>query len=337
MGSVIPLKKEIDNSYIELKKLVKDKLDQVNQRIKYKLASEINLIHQITNYHLNSGGKRIRPLLTLGSAKLCGYAEGNRDTNLAACVELIHNATLLHDDVIDNSDLRRGVKTSNVIWGNQSSILVGDYLLSRCFEMMVEDGSQEVLKLLSSTSSKIAQGEVSQLEYKGEIDVLEETYFKIINSKTAALFAAATRVGACITNKNGKEKDALESYGRNLGLAFQIADDALDYYSTNKIFGKEIGKDFYEGKVTLPAILLHQKANLGERIFLEKIFKKKNRSEKEFIQMQNLIKKYDSISDCFKRAEHFVNISYNALSIFNPSKEKSILQNLTSFSLERSF
>jgi len=326
MGSVIPLKKEIDNSYLELKKLVKDKLDQVNQRIKYKLASEINLIHKITNYHLNSGGKRIRPLLTLGSAKLCGYAEGNRDTNLAACIELIHNATLLHDDVIDNSDLRRGIKTSNAIWGNQSSILVGDYLLSRCFEMMVEDGSQEVLKLLSSTSSKIAQGEVSQLEYKSEIDVLEETYFKIINSKTAALFAAATRVGACITNKNRKEKDALESYGRNLGLAFQIADDALDYYSTNKIFGKEIGKDFYEGKVTLPAIFLHQKANLSERIFLEKIFKKKNRSEKEFIQMQNLIKKYDSISDCFKRAEHFVNISYNALSIFNPSKEKSILQ-----------
>ena len=337
MGSVIPLKKEIDNSYAELKKLVKDKLDQVNQRIKYKLASEINLIHKITNYHLKSGGKRIRPLLTLGSAKLCGYTEGDRDVNLAACVELIHNATLLHDDVIDNSDLRRGIKTPNVIWGNQSSILVGDYLLSRCFEMMVEDGSQEVLKLLSSTSSQIAQGEVSQLEYKSEIDVLEETYFKIINSKTAALFAAATRVGACITNKNRKEKDALESYGRNLGLAFQIADDALDYYSTNKIFGKEIGKDFYEGKVTLPAIFLHQKANLSERIFLEKIFKKKNRSEKEFIQMQNLIKKYDSISDCFKRAEHFVNISYNALNTFNPSKEKSILQNLTSFSLERSF
>ena len=337
MGSVIPLKKEIDNSYTELKNLVKDKLDQVNERIKHKLASEIDLIHKMTNYHLKSGGKRIRPLLTLGSAKLCGYTDGNRDINLAACVELIHNATLLHDDVIDNSDLRRGIKTSNAIWGNQSSILVGDYLLSRCFEMMVEDGNQEVLKLLSSTSSKIAQGEVSQLEYKGEIDVLEETYFKIINSKTAALFAAATRVGACITNKNRKEKDALESYGRNLGLAFQIADDALDYYSTNKKFGKEIGKDFYEGKVTLPAIFLHQKANLDERIFLKKIFKKKKRSEKEFIQMQSLLKKYDSISYCFEHAEHFINISYNALTIFRPSKEKSILQNLTSFSLERSF
>ena len=337
MGSIIPLKKEIDNSYLELKSLVGNKLDDVGHQIKYKLASEINLIHQMTSYHLKSGGKRIRPLLTLGSAKLCGYANGNRDVNLAACVELIHNATLLHDDVIDNSDLRRGIKTSNTIWGNQSSILVGDYLFSRCFEMMVEDGSQEILKLLSSTSSKIAQGEVLQLEYKGEIDILDETYFDIINSKTAALFAAATRVGACITNKNKKEKDALESYGRNLGLAFQIADDALDYYSTKTIFGKEIGKDFYEGKVTLPIIFLCQKANSKEKVFLEKIFKKRNRSKLEFNETQNLIKKYNSIDACFRRAEHFVNISYNALNIFSPSNEKTILQNLTSFSLERSF
>ena len=337
MGSVIPLKKEIYNSYIELKSLVENKLDSGSQQIKYKLASEINLIHKMTDYHLKSGGKRIRPLLTLGSARLCGYENGNRDVNLAACIELIHNATLLHDDVIDNSYFRRGVKTSNAIWGNQSSILVGDYLLSRCFEMMVEDGSQEILKLLSSTSSKIAQGEVLQLEYKGEINILEEIYFDIINSKTAALFAAASRMGACIANKNKKEKDSLESYGRNLGLAFQIADDALDYYSTKTIFGKEIGKDFFEGKVTLPIIFLCQKANTKEKIFLEKIFKKKNRSKLEFNETQNLIKKYSSIDSCFKRAEHFVNISYNALNIFNPSKEKTVLQNLTSFSLERSF
>ena len=337
MGSVIPLKKEINNCYIELKNLVEDELNQVNQLIKYKLTSEIDLIHKMTNYHFKSGGKKIRPLLTLGAAKLCSYKDGNRDINLAACVELIHNATLLHDDVIDDSDLRRGIKTSNAIWGNQSSILVGDYLLSRCFEMMIEDGSQEVLKLLSSTSSKIAQGEVLQLEYKGEIDILEETYFDIINSKTASLFAAASRIGACITDRNKKEKDALESYGRNIGLAFQIADDALDYYSTKTIFGKEIGKDFYEGKVTLPIIFVYQKANRDERNFLEKIFRKINRSKEEFQEVQNLIKKYDSITACFNRAEYFVNISYNALSIFNPSKEKTILQNLTSFSLERSF
>ena len=337
MGSVIPLKKELDNSYMELKNLVAKKLDEVNNQIKYKLASEINLIHKMTEYHLKSGGKRIRPLLTLGAAKLCGYTNGNRDVNLASCVELIHSATLLHDDVIDNSDLRRGVKTSNNIWGNQSSILVGDYLLSRCFEMMVEDGSHEILKLLSSTSSKIAQGEVLQLEYKGEVDILDETYFDIINLKTAALFAAATRVGACLTNRSKKEKDALESYGRNLGLAFQIADDALDYYSTETIFGKEIGKDFYEGKITLPIIFLCQKADPKEKIFLKKIFIKKSRSKLEFIETQNLIKKYNTIDLCFKRAEHFVNISYNALNIFNPSREKAILQNLTSFSLERSF
>ena len=337
MGLVIPIKKEVDNSYTELKNLVGNRLENVNQQIKYCLASEINLIHKMTNYHLKSGGKRIRPLLTLAAAKLCGYIDGNRDVNLAACIELIHNATLLHDDVIDDSELRRGIKTSNTIWGNQSSILVGDYLFSRCFEMMVTDGSSEILKLLSSTSSKIAQGEVLQLEYKGEIDILEENYFDIINSKTAALFAAATKVGACIANRNKKEKDSLESYGRNLGLAFQIADDALDYYSTKTIFGKEIGKDFFEGKVTLPIIFLCQKANTKEKIFLEKIFKKKNRSKLEFNETQNLIKKYSSIDSCFKRAEHFVNISYNALNIFNPSKEKTILQNLTSFSLERSF
>ena len=197
MGTVIPLKKEINNSYLELKNLVGSKLEDVSDLINIKLASEINLIQKMTDHHLNSGGKRIRPLLTLAASKLCGYKGGSRDVNLAACVELIHSATLLHDDVIDGSDLRRGNKTANSIWGNQSSILVGDYLFSRCFELMVSDSSPEILKLLSSTSSKIAQGEVLQLEHKGEIDLLEETYFNIINMKTAALFGAATRVGAC--------------------------------------------------------------------------------------------------------------------------------------------
>jgi len=337
MGIVIPLKKEINNSYLELKNLVGHKLDNVNQQIKYKLASEINLIHKMTDHHLKSGGKRIRPLLTLASAKLCGYSEGSRDINLAACVELIHNATLLHDDVIDASNLRRGVKTPNAIWGNQSSILVGDYLLSRCFEMMVEDGSIEVLKLLSSTSSKIAQGEVMQLENKGESDILEETYFNIINLKTASLFAAATKVGACLGNKSKKEKDALESYGKNIGLAFQIADDALDYFSTKTILGKEIGKDFYEGKTTLPLIIIFQKANKEEKDFLIEIFKKKNRNEDDFSKTLALINKYKAVQESFGRAEYFVNISYNALNIFSPSKEKEVLQNLTSFSLERSF
>jgi len=337
MGSVIPLKKEINNSYLGLKNLVGSKLDDVSQQIRHKLASEINLIHKMTDYHVKSGGKRIRPLLTLASAKLCGYKNGNRDVNLAACIELIHNATLLHDDVIDNSDLRRGVKTANYVWGNQSSILVGDYLFSRCFEMMVDDGSQEILKLLSSTSSRIAQGEVLQLEYKGEVDLLEETYFNIINMKTAALFAAAAKVGACLGNRNKKEKDALESYGKNLGLAFQIADDALDYFSTKTIFGKEIGKDFYEGKTTLPLIIIFQRANNEERNFLKEIFKKKKRNKDDFSETLALINKYKAVQASFKRAEYFVNVSYDALGIFQSSEEKTVLQNLTNFSLNRSF
>ena len=337
MGTVIPLKKEINNSYLELKNLVGDKLEDVSNLIKIKLASEINLIQKMTDHHLTSGGKRIRPLLTLATSKLCGYKDGSRDINLAACVELIHSATLLHDDVIDSSELRRGVKTSNSVWGNQSSILVGDYLFSRCFELMVSDGSIEILKLLSSTSSKIAQGEVLQLEHKGEIDVLEETYFNIINMKTAALFSAAARVGACITNKSKKEKDALESYGKNIGLAFQIADDALDYYSTQKIFGKEIGKDFFEGKATLPLIIIFQKSNTEERIFLKETFKKEKRNEDDFSEVLALINKYKAVQESFKKAEYFVNIAQGALGIFEDSQEKKILQKMTQFSLNRSF
>ena len=237
MGSVIPLKKSANSAYLDLKNLVNSRLIEVEKLIEVKLDSKVGLIKKMSEYHLKSGGKRLRALLTLGSAKLAGYDQKEtRDVNLSACVELIHSATLLHDDVIDESDLRRGIKTSNALWGNQSSILVGDYLLSRCFEIMVDDGDLEILKLLSSTSSKIAQGEVKQLEHKGEADLLEETYIDIINLKTAALFSAATKTGACLAGSNEKEKSALESYGKNIGLAFQIADDALDYYSKVIIF-----------------------------------------------------------------------------------------------------
>ena len=291
----------------------------------------------MADYHLDSGGKRIRALLTMGAAKLGGYSNGSRDINLAACVELIHSATLLHDDVIDESELRRGVKTTNSVWGNQSSILVGDYLLSRCFEMMVEDGDLEVLKLLSSTSSKIAQGEVLQLQHKGEADLLEETYIDIINLKTASLFSAATKTGACLSGSNEKEKKALESYGRNLGLAFQIADDALDFYAKEKLFGKEIGKDFFEGKVTLPMIIIFQKGNKEEKNFLNEIMRKEKRTEQDFNNELSLIYKYKAVEATFKKAEYFVNVSYDALAIFPDNEDKKILQNLTSFSLNRSF
>ena len=337
MGSVVPLKKSANSAYLELKNLLSEKLRKVEGLIEQKLKSEVNLIEKMSNHHLSSGGKRLRALLTLESAKLTGFTEENRDINLAACVELIHSATLLHDDVIDESDLRRGVKTTNSIWGNQSSILVGDYLLSRCFEMMVEDGNLEILKLLSSTSAEISQGEVLQLQHKGEIDMLEETYLKIISAKTASLFAAATKVGSILANKENKIKDALEFYGKNLGLTFQIADDTLDYNSELKFFGKNIGNDFYEGKVTLPIILLYQKANNDEKKQLKNFFERNERNEDHFKTVLKMIKNYNVIYDCYAKADYFINLASNSLSIFEDSKEKNILKNLTSFSLERSY
>ena len=337
MGTVVQLKNQINNSYFQLKESVDEKLVLVEEKIKSKLTSDVELVQKMTEYHILTGGKRLRALLTLGSAKLCGYTKGGRDINLAACVELIHSATLMHDDVIDVGDLRRGKKTLNSIWGNQSSILIGDYLLSRCFEMMVEDGNLEILKLLSSTSSQIAQGEVLQLQHKGEIDMLEETYLKIISSKTAALFAASTKVGAILSNIESREKDALDFYGKNIGLTFQIADDTLDYNSELKIFGKKLGKDFFEGKITLPIILLFQKLNILEKKKINNFFKQDIRSDSDLSYTLSLIKQYNIISECYKKADYFINLASNSLSIFKESKEKKILENLTSFSLERNF
>ena len=337
MGTVIQLKNQINNSYFQLKQSVEDKLLLVEDRIKNKLTSDVELVQKMTTYHLDTGGKRLRALLTLGSAKMCGYSKGTRDINLAACVELIHAATLMHDDVIDNGSLRRGKKTLNKIWDNHSSILVGDYLLSRCFEMMVEDGNLEVLKLLSSTSSKIAQGEVLQLQHQGEVDMLEETYLKIISAKTAELFAAATKVGGILSDVKNKEKEALEFYGRNLGLTFQIADDTLDYNSELKLFGKKIGQDFYEGKITLPIILLFQKAQLKEKESLKNIFSKNERTSGDLDYTLSIIKKYNVIKDCYQKAQHYINLASNSLSLFNNCEEKIILEKLTSFSLSRNF
>ena len=337
MGTVIQLKNQINDSYFQLKESVEDKLVLTEEKIKLKLNSDVELVQKMTEYHIKTGGKRLRALLTLGSAKLCGYSKGSRDVNLAACVELIHSATLMHDDVIDEGIIRRGKETLNEIWGNHSSVLIGDYLLSRCFEMMVEDGNLEVLKLLSSTSSKIAQGEVLQLQHKGEVDMLEETYLKIISAKTAELFAASTKVGAILSDVENKEKDALEFYGRNLGLTFQIADDTLDYNSELKMFGKTVGQDFFEGKITLPIILLFQKLDLIEKENLKKIFSKEIRDKDDFEKTISLIKKYKIIEECYQKAQHYINLASNALTVFEESKDKNIFKNLTSFSLARNF
>ena len=337
MGTVVQLKNQINDSYFQLRDSVEEKLVLTEEKIKSKLASDVELVQKMTDYHIETGGKRLRALLTLGAAKLCGYSKGSRDINLAACVELIHSATLMHDDVIDEGIVRRGKATLNKVWDNQSSVLIGDYLLSRCFEMMVEDGNLEVLKLLSSTSSKIAQGEVLQLQHKGEVDMLEETYLKIISAKTAELFAAARKVGAILSNVDVKEKKALEFYGRNLGLTFQIADDTLDYNSELKLFGKKIGQDFFEGKITLPIILLFQKLNPIEKKLLQEIFNKELRIEEDFYKVISLIKKYKVIEECYQKAQHYINLASNSLTVFKDSKEKEIFKNLTSFSLTRNF
>ena len=337
MGTVVKLKNQINDSYFQLRDSVEEKLVLTEEKIKSKLASDVELVQKMTDYHIETGGKRLRALLTLGAAKLCGYSKGSRDINLAACVELIHSATLMHDDVIDEGIMRRGKATLNKVWDNQSSVLIGDYLLSRCFEMMVEDGNLEVLKLLSSTSSKIAQGEVLQLKHKGEVDMLEETYLKIISAKTAELFAAATKVGAILSNVDVKEKKALEFYGRNLGLTFQIADDTLDYNSELKLFGKKIGQDFFEGKITLPIILLFQKLNPIEKKLLKEIFNKELRIKEDFYKVISLIKKYKVIEECYQKAQHYINLASNSLTVFKDSKEKEIFKNLTSFSLTRNF
>jgi len=319
--------------YDSLKEIFNNDLDKVEDFTKLKLSSAVNLIDQMASYQLNSGGKRLRSILTLASSKITEY-RGEHNIHLAACVELIHSATLLHDDVIDNSTVRRGKKTSNVIWGNQPSILVGDYFLSRCFEIMVDVGSLEILKLLSNVSAEIAQGEVLQLQHKNEVDMTEQVYLNIVTQKTASLFGAAMKVGGCLANKSENEKKALQSYGVNLGIVFQISDDILDYNST-KAFGKNIGNDFYEGKITLPIIILFQKSNEIEREQIKKYFAQKIRIEKELNQILLLIKKYDVITICKKRAEYFSNVSSDSLNIFKDSDIRKNLQELSFYLINR--
>jgi octaprenyl-diphosphate synthase len=334
-SNVVPLKKlETSNPYEELRSTYQSEIEKVDDFIKDKLSSHVELIGEMASYLFKSGGKRLRPLLTIASSSLFGY-QGDRHIKLAACVELIHNATLLHDDVIDKSDFRRGNKTNNNIWGNKNSILTGDYLLSRCFEIMVEDGSLEVLKLLSSVSSEIAQGEILQLQHEKEIETLEKTYLEIIGAKTSSLFAAAMRVGGCINDRSKNEKEALTSFGANFGISFQITDDILDYYSNSTSFGKSIGNDFHEGKITLPMIMLYQKSNDGERLILKNMFLEKERTIEQLNYTLNLMSKYKVIAACKKRAEHFSSVSSDSLGIFPETKEKKRLQDLAFYIVNR--
>ena len=332
--NILPFKKRETNPFEEIKSVYQDQLKQVDEHIKLKLSSHVELVGDMATHLMKTGGKRLRPLLTICSSEIFNY-KGNRHINLAACVELIHNATLLHDDVIDKSESRRGFKTTNAIWGNKSSILAGDYLLSRCFEMMVDDGSQEVLKILSSVSSEIAQGEIMQLQFEKQVDMVEKNYLDIISAKTASLFGASMRVGGCINDRSNKEKEALESYGRNLGICFQITDDILDYSSKEKVFGKKIGNDFLEGKITLPIILLFQKSTPAEREILQKYFAQHERSENDFNETLKLINKYQIIETCKKRADYFSNVASDSLSMFEKNFVVEKLQELAFYIINR--
>ena len=275
-------------------------------------------------------------MLTLAAARMCGY-DGPYHVHLAATVEFIHTATLLHDDVVDESDLRRGNETANVLWGNHASVLVGDFLFSRSFQLMVEDGSLEVLAILSNASAVIAEGEVMQLMNVGDTNTTEDSYLKVISSKTAALFAAACEVGAVVAERPKTEARALESYGRNLGIAFQLVDDALDYSAEQQALGKSIGDDFREGKVTLPILLAFRRGNAEERAFWKRVVEDHDQQDDDLERAIEIINRHSALEDTIERARHYGAMAKDALGIFEDSEIKSALLEAVDFSIERAF
>jgi octaprenyl-diphosphate synthase len=319
-----------------LMRLVHSDLDRVNSTILEHMQSPVHLIPQLAGHLIAAGGKRLRPMLTLGAAELCGYS-GDRHIKLAACVEFIHTATLLHDDVVDESGLRRGQETANAVWGNQASVLVGDFLFSRSFELMVTDGSLHVLKILSGASAIIAQGEVQQLLTTNDTTTSETAYLEVIQSKTAELFAAAARIGAVVANRPETEEEALTSFGTNLGIAFQLVDDALDYSARQSKLGKTVGDDFSEGKITLPVILAFRRGTEEDRVFWRRTLEDLKQKPEDLERAQKLILKYGSLEDTISRARHYAAIARDALGLFSDGEPKRALTEVINFCVEREF
>ena len=319
-----------------LKSLLKSDLDLVNKTVIENMHSPVQLIPELASHIVLAGGKRLRPLLTLASSKMCGYS-GTRHINLATCVEFIHTATLLHDDVVDESSLRRGKSSANKLWGNQPSVLVGDFLFSRAFELMVSDGSLKVLKILSNASSIIAEGEVHQIMTTSNIETSEAQYIQVIKSKTAELFAAATRIGAVVSERPEVEEEALQIYGLNLGIAFQLIDDVLDYSAKQRELGKEIGDDFKTGKITLPVILSYRRGKSEEKEFWKKCLKEMSQNDNDFEEALLLMEKNNSLKDTISRAEHYGNVARDALGIFPQSEIKQALNDTIDFCINRAY
>ncbi len=311
-------------------------LKKVDKLISDLTFSSIPVIPQISMHVIASGGKRLRPILTLLSSKLCNY-NGKNHIMLAACVEFIHTATLLHDDVVDNSELRRGSKTANQLWGNELSILVGDFLLSRAFQLMVDVGSLDVLKILSDTSAIISEGQVMEIANQKNIEMEEETYREIIATKTAQLFAASCNIGAVIAGKDKKTAQALFDYGQHLGMAFQIVDDVLDYSAKQEQLGKTIGEDFREGKITLPVILAYRASDNEEKSFWKRSLAEGIQHRDDLKTALEIMAKYNILDRSMQEAGAYVEKGKDALSIFPDSAEKQALIEIIEFSLNRPY
>jgi len=332
-----PSEKTSDGTVLDrLVALTGDDLDNVNQAILDKMQSPVALIPQLASYIISAGGKRVRPLLTLSAARLCGY-EGDRHIGLASCVEFIHTATLLHDDVVDESDLRRGRASANALWGNKASVLVGDFLFSRAFQLLVADGSIKVCGILADASATLAEGEVMQLMTANDIATEETTYLKVIEAKTASLFSAACRLGAVVADRPQEEEDALASYGLNLGLAFQIVDDALDYSAKEAELGKAIGDDFRDGKITLPVLLAIQKADAEEQAFWKRTLEDQDLQDGDLEHALALMAKYDTLATTMARAEAYGDAARQALTLFPDSPLRGVFEDLIGFCLKRGY
>ncbi len=333
MSKITKMEPKTDNPYDGLRHLVADEMKHVSQLINEKMSSDESTIPDIGEHITKAGGKRLRPMLTLASAHLCQY-EGRDHIALAAAVELMHTATLLHDDVVDESDMRRGMATSRLNWGNAASVLVGDFMLGQAFKLMVATGSIEALDVLSNAAAVIAEGEVMQLAAMNKIDVSNTIYMKVIDAKTAALFASATEVGAVIAGQDKTTRNALASYGRNLGIAFQLADDALDYSDASKT-GKNIGDDFREGKVTLPVSLAYEKADATERAFWHRTFQDKNQQSGDLEHAIELMEKHQTIELTLQRARDFGHTALDALAIFPDSPYRKSMLDIVAFCIQR--
>jgi len=324
-----------EDALAALTALVARDLDACNRLIVARMQSPVALIPQLAAHIVAAGGKRLRPLLTLAAAQLAGYRDGTRHVALAACVEFIHTATLLHDDVVDESSLRRGQPSANALFGNKASVLVGDFLFARAFELMVEDGSLEVLGILCGASATIAEGEVLQLITQNDTSTTEEQYLAVIEGKTAALFSAATEVGAIVACCDPAQQAALRAYGHNLGVAFQLIDDALDYSAAQESLGKTVGDDFREGKITLPVLLAFARGSEAERDFWRRTLETGEQTDSDLPHAIALMQKHAAFADTVGRARLYGDASLRGLETFPDSAERRALAGIVEFCISR--